>query len=241
MKIEIKLEEAKLALLVNRFAHISKENKELYKTAINNKHGKGTTNSKHSVEWDMRYNSIYDVAEELGLLALKVPRSNLWELVFVINIEHKEIYAFMKEKTLTAVLKKDKLHYTRLFNQFNSIYDDAISSLGQSSLFPSREEIHHEDLLIQAKKMIDSCAIVPEKAFIFSLEETFIPSVKAVAYNSHNELIYENNLSHLLKVDANNILKPDKITPPSKESAPKKLPPKDTKERSTLVKIRNRI
>lgn len=222
---------------------IDAENKELYLQAINNPHKKGTMNSKPSVEWDTRYNNIYEVANNLGLLPLKVHRSNLWEVMFVINIETKEIYAFMKEKTLKNVLKKDGLHYSKLLNQFNKAYDHlpVINYQPSLPLFED-EKYNYDELLKLAKDMISSSAITPEKFFIFAFNDySFNKSIKAVAYNTHNELIFKKNLTDLLKSDYSTELDNDNVTPDKYPSPNKsKLPPENSKKniKPPLVKLK---
>ncbi|WP_102694166.1 DUF5986 family protein [Rummeliibacillus pycnus] len=241
--MELSIKSEVLSVLLNRVIYKDPERKELYLQAINNEHGKGTSNSKHTFEWDQRYNNIYEVAHKLDLLPLKVSRSHLWEVMFVINVKTKEIYAFMKAKTLKNVLKSDGQHYTKLLNQFNASYDHLPPISQQTTLFGVEE--NKDELLNLAKEMINSSAIIPEKFFIFAFEDNSLhTTIKALAFNTSNELIFTKNLSHLLTTDYSSILESDNITPKKFASSSQvKLPQEGTSKngkKKSLLKLKTK-
>jgi hypothetical protein len=99
-----------------------------------------------------------------------------------------------------------------LLNQFNDFYDYLPPINQQTSLFSSNESIDKEKLLNLAKEMISSSAIVPEKFFIFAFDDTSInTTIRALAFNTNNELIFERSLSSLLTTDYTTILENDSI------------------------------
>lgn len=241
--MELSIKSEVLSVLLNKVIYKDPERKELYLQAINNEHGKGTSNSKHTFEWDLRYNNIYEVAHKLDLLPLKVCRSHLWEVMFVINVDTKEIYAFMKAKTLKNVLKSDGPHYTKLLNQFNTSYDHLPPISQQTTLFEVEE--NKDELLNLAKEMINSSAIIPEKFFIFAFDDNSLhTTINALAFNTSNELIFKQNLSHLLTTDYSSILESDNITPKKFASSSKvKLPQEGTsknEKKKNLVKLKTK-
>lgn len=194
------------------------ESRFLYNQSINNTSGKGTQNSIHKHQWDYRYNTIIQIADNYDLKYLKLSRGKLWEAVILIG-QGNDLYVFFSEKNMQKIISQGKkTHYLILLNLFNEKLDSMKPVQETLTLFDEEHE-SLEDKRNMAKEMLNILEHDPEKVVVFTFNKGFIPVVKACVYNTKQQLIWEDDLSHLIETDYKLVLEDDRIKPATRESA----------------------
>lgn len=223
--------------IVNTLVMEDPEAELLYLQSINNETGEGTINSEHKRNWDYRYNTLIKVAKKNKLKYIKLQRK-LWEAVLIVGPEN-ELFTFFSHKNLKRIIKKGKKnHYLKLLNLFNSELDNMKPLYEQTKLqlFDNDDE-SEENFLEQAKSMLNMMEEYPSKVIVFAFDYSFISSVKAYAFNTRQEVVWEKNLSELINPNYRFVLKDDNINPDGRESKNKLKSKKEKKQIVRLKKI----
>lgn len=215
----ISLNEEVLKDFVNVLVNTNPELHQLYLQSILNESGKGTKNSFHQYKWDRVYNSILLNAEKHGLKYWKIKRGKFWEALALIGPEN-ELYIFFSEKNLSKIIKTGKgSHYLKLLNLFNEHFDSHKPLFRQGFLDLFLEKEHENEFNIDdAIKMLEVLNDKPSRVIIFGFDTTFNSSVRAYVFNSKNQLVWEQSLSHLIDTNYSMALSNDYVNPGIKES-----------------------
>lgn len=232
----INLHKTVIKALVNTLVADDPESNLRYLQSINNESGKGTQNSKHQRRWDYRYNSIIQIAEKFELEYIKLDRGNLWEAVLIVGPEN-ELYVFFSHKNMRQIIKKGKNnHYLKLLNLFNSELNrlEPLNSQMELPLFPL-EDRDENKFIEQAKIMVKMMKDTPSKVIMFAFDHSFISTVKAYAFNTRHETVWEDNLSELIEPNYRLVLKDDKVQPHTQE----RKSARKTKKKKQIVNLKN--
>ena len=218
----ISLNDLILGEVVNALILIDPESHEQYLNAINNESGKGVKNSKHTYKWDYRYNTIVKIAEKYDLRYAKLERGNLWQAIYLIGPED-EIYVFFSSKNLRSIIRKGKnSHYLNLLNFFNENLDDLIPVEMQMS-FPLNtnrfNEFEDKDALkMSAREVVKMMENPPSKVVVIGFNQAFVNTAEALVFNSKNEVVWNKDLTSLIKTDYRFVLNSDDVVADEKES-----------------------
>ena len=223
--------------IVNTLVVDDPETRLLYLQSINNESGEGTQNSKSTRIWDYRYNTLKQVAKEFGLRHVKINRGGLWEAILILG-EENELYVFFSYKNMKEIIKKGKNnHYLKLLNMFNEEFDGMHPLNLQMELPLYNNEIEcEENLKEQAKKMLSMMEENPSKVIVFTFNNSFTSTVKAFAFNTRQEIVWEKELSELIEPNYISVLKNDNINPEKRIS---KNIPETKKEKKQIVTLKN--
>lgn len=189
------------------------ESRLLYLQSINNESGEGTQNSRHQHKWDYRYNSLIEMAKKHGLQHIKLKRGNLWEAVLIVGPEN-EVYAFFSHKNMQQIINQGKTnHYMILLNLFNEGFDELppLNSQMELPIFDDKE--NSENLKEKARLMLDMMEKDPSKVFVFAFDYSFISTVKVLAFNTKQEIVWERDLTDLIQPNYKWALYDDEINP----------------------------
>lgn len=233
----ISLKEDVLKDFVNVLVNTNPELHQLYLQSILNESGKGTLNSSHQHKWDRRYNGILLNAEKHELEYWKIKRGKLWEALTLIGPEN-ELYIFFSEKNLKRIIKSGKgSHYLKLLNLFNEHLDNQKPIFKQELLDLFSEEHENEFNMDDAIKMLEILNDKPSRVVVFGFDTTFKSSVRAYAFNSKNQLVWEQGLSHLIDTNYSLALSNDYVNPGTKESNNKN--DRKAPEKQQIVRLKN--
>ncbi|MYL47806.1 hypothetical protein GLV94_19400 [Virgibacillus halodenitrificans] len=223
--------------IVNSLVMDDPEARLLYLQSINNESGKGTQNSSSKHKWDYRYNTLIEIAEKYGLGYVKIDRGRLWEAVLIVG-ENNELFVFFSHKNMRQIIKKGKNnHYLKLLNLFNEYFDEMLPLNSQMALpFLESENECKEDLKEQAREMLSKMEGDPSKVFVFTFDHSFVSTVKAFAFNTRQEVVWESDLTDLIDSNYRLVLKDDNINPEKRES---KNTPETKKEKKQIVSLKN--
>ncbi|WP_096187067.1 DUF5986 family protein [Evansella halocellulosilytica] len=233
----INLEKEVVKSIVNTLVVKDPESRQLYLQSINNESGQGTQNSRYTQRWDFRYNSILQICEKFDLKSIKLGRGKLWEAILIHGPED-EIYVFFSKANLKRIIRRGKdNHYLRLLNLFNQELDEIQSFDSQLTLpFFHEEEKEKADLKQQAREMLHMMETDPNKVIVFAFDTSFISTVKAFAFNTKHETVWEKDLTELIDVNYNLVLKDDSIDPDKRDS---RTTHKTKKEKKRIVKLKS--
>lgn len=222
--------------IVNILVMDDPEARLLYLQSINNESGEGTQNSSPQQKWDYRYNSLIEMAKKFGLRYIKLKRGKLWEAVLIISPEN-ELYAFFSHKNMRKIIKKGKNnHYLKLLNLFNVEFDELDPLNSQMTLINDSEDESSENLKHQARFMLSMLEKPPSKVFVFAFDHSFISTVKAFAFNTKQEVVWEIDLTELIEPNYRLVLKNENINPDKRVS---KNTPETKKEKKQIVSLKN--
>ncbi|MFE4525745.1 DUF5986 family protein [Cytobacillus firmus] len=223
--------------IVNTLVTNDPEARLLYLQSINNESGEGTQNSSSKRKWDYRYNTLIEIAKSYGLQHIKINRGKLWEAVLILG-QDNELYVFFSHKNMKQIIRKGKNnHYLKLLNLFNEYFDKMCPLNTQMSLpiYDSDDE-NIEDLKEQARVMLGMMKVDPSKVFVFTFDHSFISTVKAFAFNTRQEVVWESDFTELIDSNYRLVLKDDNIKPDTRES---KNTPVAKKEKKQIVRLKN--
>lgn len=223
--------------IVNTLVMDDPEAHLLYLQSINNESGKGTQNGKYQRKWDYRYNSLIEIADRYGLEYIKLDRGKLWEAVMIMGPEN-ELYVFFSHKNMKQIIRKGKKnHYLKLLNLFNTELDKMTPLNSQTALLLYDNDDESEDnLKEQAKVMLSVMEKDPSKVIVFAFDHSFISTVKAFAFNTSQEVVWEKDLTELIEPNYRLVLKDDNINPDKRES---NNTPETKKEKKQIVSLKN--
>jgi hypothetical protein len=222
--------------IVNTLVMDDPEARLLYLQSINNESGEGTQNSSSKRNWDYKYNTLIGIAKKNGLKYVKIKRGKLWEAVLILGLEN-ELYVFFSHKNMKQIIKKGKNnHYLKLLNLFNVAFDK-MSPLNSQMALPiyDSEEESKETLKEQARVMLDMMEGDPSKVFVFTFDHSFISTVKALAFNTNQEVVWESDFTELIEQNYRLALKNDNINPDKRES---RNSPETKKEKKQIVSLK---
>lgn len=222
--------------IVNTLVTDDAESNLLYLQSINNESGKGPQNSRYQRNWDYRYNSLIELANRFELNYIQLNRGNLWEAVLIVGPQN-ELYVFLSHKNMRRIIKKGKKnHYLELLNLFNTKLDH-MEPLNTQIVLPLYDENEDtENFKEQANAMLSMMKGNPSKVIVFAFDQAFISTVKAFAFNTKQEIVWEKNLSELIEPNYKLVLKSDNVTPDRRES---KNSPKTKREKKQIVSLKN--
>lgn len=223
--------------IVNTLVAHDPEARLLYLQSINNESGEGTQNSSSKRNWDYRYNTLIEIAKNSGLRHIKINRGKLWEAVLIYGHDN-EFYVFFSHKNMKQIIRKGKKnHYLKLLNLFNEYFDE-MSPLNDQMSLPiyNSEDESIEELKEQAREMLGMMERDPSKVFVFSFDHSFISTVKAFAFNTRQEVVWESDFTELIDNNYRLVLKDDNINPDKRES---KNTPVTKKEKKQIVRLKN--
>ncbi|RDW18772.1 DUF5986 family protein [Oceanobacillus chungangensis] len=206
--------------IVNTLVASDSDSRLLYLQSINNESGEGTQNSRAIQKWDYRYNNILKVAKNFGLKYIKLGRGKLWEAILIQGPEN-EIYVFFSKTNLNRIIRRGKHnHYLRLLNLFNQDLDELKPLSQQLALPVYNEEVEKkDDWKMQAREMLHMMETDPSKVIVFAFDTSFVSIVKAFAFNTKHELVWEEDFSELIDVNYHSVLKDDNVEPAIRESS----------------------
>lgn len=213
------------------------ESRYLYLQSINNESGEGTQNSSPQHKWDYRYNSLIEMAKKFGLQYVKLNRGKLWEAVLIVGPEN-ELYVFFSHKNMKKIIKKGKSnHYLKLLNLFNTEFD-AMDPLNTQMTLPiyDNDVESEENLKEQAREMLSMMEEDPSKVYVFAFDHSFLSTVKALAFNTRHEVVWEKDFTELIEPNYRLVLKDDNIKPDKRVS---KNTPETKKEKKQIVSLKN--
>lgn len=218
----IELDNKVIKEVVNTLVAQDSDSRFLYLQSINNESGEGTQNSLAIQKWDFRYNNIRKIAIEFGLKYIKLGRGKLWEAI-AIQGPKNEIYVFFSKHNLKRIMRKGKnSHYLRLLNMFNEALDEHTPLNQQLALDICEEDgIDKEYWKKQAQEMLQTMETDPSKVIVFGFDITFVSTVKAYIFNTSHQLVWEKDLSELIDVNYQSVLKDDYVEPAMRESSNK--------------------
>lgn len=222
--------------IVNILVMDDSEARLLFLQSINNETGEGTQNSRPQQKWDYRYNSLIKMAKKFGLKHEKLKRGNLWEAVYIVGPEN-ELYVFFSHKNMRKIIEEGKSnHYLKLLNLFNVELDD-MKPLNVQLTLPINENDgdNSENLIEQARTMLNMMEKDPSKVVVFAFDQTFNSTVKAVTFNTRQEVVWEKDLTELIEPNYRLVLKDDNINPDKREN---KNTPKTKKEKKQIVRLK---
>ncbi|ADU28478.1 DUF5986 family protein [Evansella cellulosilytica] len=224
--------------IVNILVMDDPEARLLYLQSINNVSGEGTQNSSPKQKWDYRYNSLIEMAKKYELRYFKLDRGKLWEAVLIAGPQN-ELYVFFSHKNMKNVIKKGKNnHYLKLLNLFNHELDELKPIYSQMTLPISFEDDDDssEDLIEQAREMLSMMEEEPSKVYVFAFDHSFVTTVKAFAYNTRQEVVWERDLTELIEPNYRLVLTDDEIYPDTRIS---NNTPETKKEKKQIVSLKN--
>ncbi|QFT90211.1 hypothetical protein FIU87_16225 [Bacillus sp. THAF10] len=223
--------------IVNALVMDDPEARQLYLQSINNESGEGTQNSSSKQKWDYRYNTLIEIAKRFGLGYIKIDRGRLWEAVLILG-QDNELFVFFSHKNMRQIIKKGKNnHYLKLLNLFNEYFDELLPIDSQIALpILDSEDESIEILKEQAREMLSKMEGDPSKVFIFTFDHSFVSTVKAFAFNTRQEVVWESDFTDLIESNYRLVLKDDNIKPEKRES---KNAPETKKEKKQIVSLKN--
>lgn len=206
--------------IANALVTQDSDSRFLYLQSINNESGEGTQNSWAVQKWDLRYNNILKVAIEFDLKYIKLGRGKLWEAIAILGPKD-EIYVFFSKHNLKRIMRKGKnSHYLRLLNMFNEALDERTPLNQQLALDICEEDgIDKEYWKKQAREMLQAIETDPSKVIVFGFDISFVATVKAYVFNTSHQLVWEKDLSELIDVNYQSVLKDDYVEPAMRESS----------------------
>lgn len=218
----LNLNDSILGDITNALVFSDSELRQQYLEAINNESGNGVENSRHTYQWDYRYNTIVKIAEKYDLRYAKLERGNLWQAVYLIGPEN-EIYVFFSSKNVRSIIRKGKdNHYLNLLNLFNENLDDLKALEFQLSLLlndkHSNEVRDTETLRANARDIVKMMENPPSKVVVIAFDKAFVNTAEALVFNSKNEIVWNKDLTPLIKPDYRLLLNSDEVNAVHKES-----------------------
>ncbi|EZH64725.1 hypothetical protein DH09_19595 [Bacillaceae bacterium JMAK1] len=234
----ISLQKDVVKSIVNILVLDDPEARQLYLQSINNESGEGTQNSRQQQKWDFRYNSLIEMAKRFDLQYVKVSRGKLWEAILLVGPE-SELYVFFSHKNMKQIIKKGKRnHYLKLLNLFNGELDKLhpINLQLTLPLYDDTEEENTENLKGQAKLMLSMMEKDPSKVIVFAFDNSFISTVKAFAFNTKQEAVWEEDLTKLIEPNYRLVLMDDYVNPDKRDS---KSTLEAKKEKKQIVSLKN--
>lgn len=219
----ISLSDLILGEIVNALVLNDPESQEQYLIAINNESGNGVKNSRHTYQWDYRYNTIVKIAEKYNLRYAKLERGNLWQAIYLIGPEN-EIYVFFSSKNLRSIIRKGREnHYLNLLNLFNESLDNLNPVEVQESLDLNSNSINaladKDALRMNAKEVVKMMENPPSKVVVIAFNKGFVDTAEAVVFNSKNQVVWNKDLSTLIKSDYRFVIDSDNAVVKQKESS----------------------
>ncbi|QED49369.1 DUF5986 family protein [Cytobacillus dafuensis] len=218
----ISLNDSILGEVVNALVLNDPESREQYLIAINNESGNGVENSRHTYQWDYRYNTIVKIAMKYNLGYSKLERGNLWQAVYLIG-PNNEIYVFFSSKNLRSIIRNGKdNHYLNLLNLFNENLDDLVPVEGQISLNLgdncSNKCKDIETLQMHAREVVKMMENPPSKVIVIAFNKTITSTAEALVFNTKNEIVWTKDLTSLIKNDYRFVLNSDDVVADQEES-----------------------
>lgn len=234
----ISLNDLILGEVVNALILIDPEAHEQYLNAINNESGKGVKNSQHTYQWDYRYNTILKIAEKYDLKYAKLERGNLWQAIYLIG-PHDEIYVFFSSKNLRSIIRNGKKsHYLNLLNLFNENLNDLVPIEMQMSFSlnnnRSNEFKDKDALKLSAREVVKMMENPPSKVVVIAFNQAFVNTAEAIVFNGKNEVVWNKDLTSLIKTDYRFVLNTDNVAVAQKDSSTVR----ETKKKS-IVRLKN--
>lgn len=215
----INLDNGSVKEIVNTLVAQDPESRQLYLQSIKNESGEGTQNSKGTHGWDFRYNSILGIAKKFNLKYIKLGRGKLWEAILILGPEN-EIYVFLSKSNLKRIIRNGKdNHYLRLLNLFNQELDMMRPLNLQLTLFSQKEVEEKEDFKQQAREMLHMMETDPSKVIVIAFDTSFVSTAKAFVFNTRHELVWEEDLTKMIDVNYQSVLKDDDIEADKRESS----------------------
>ncbi|MDN3451436.1 DUF5986 family protein [Planococcus sp. APC 3906] len=219
----ISLSDLTLGEIVNALVLNDPESHEQYLIAINNESGNGVKNSRHTYQWDYRYNTIAKIAEKYSLRYAKLERGNLWQAIYLIGPKN-EIYVFFSSKNLRSIIRKGRYnHYLNLLNLFNENLDNLNPVEMQTSLNLNTNSVNElpdkEALRITAREVVKMMENPPSKVVVIAFDKGFVDTAEAVVFNSKHQVVWNKDLSSLIKSNYKFVLKSDDTVVGQKESS----------------------
>ncbi|MGE8003559.1 DUF5986 family protein [Lysinibacillus sp. NPDC093216] len=233
----ISLDDKILKDIVNGLVYSDPELRQLYLQSILNESGEGTQNSSHQHKWDQRYNTILKIADKFDLKYWKIKRGKLWEALSIIGPEN-ELYVFFAEKNLRKIIRNaEDSHYLRLLNLFNGHYNKMEELFEQTSLnlFASKNNESKFDI-DDAREMLQLIENNPSRVIVFGFDVSFISTVRAYVFNAKNQLVWEQELTHLIDTNYQLVLENDNVNAGTKESKIEKDLKEPAKKRIVQLK-----
>jgi len=149
-----------------------------------------------------------------------------------------ELYVFFSHKNMRKIIKKGKKnHYLKLLNLFNMELDKMNPLYSQTALpiYANYDE-SEDNLKEQAKVMLSMMEEDPSKVIVIAFDHSFISTVKAFAFNTGQEVVWERDLTELIEPNYRLVLKDDNINPDKRES---KNTPETKKDKKQIVGLKN--
>jgi len=219
----ISLSDLILGEVVNALVLNDSDSREQYLNAINNESGNGVENSRHTYQWDYRYNTIVKIAIKYNLGYTKLERGNLWQAIYLIGHDN-EIYVFFSSKNLRSIIRKGKNnHYLNLINLFNESLDGLEPLEDQIALEivdnTPKENQDIEVLKVHARDVVKMMENPPSRVIVIAFNKAFNSSAEAVVFNSKNEVVWTKDLTSLIKNNYKFVLDSDDVSANQKESS----------------------
>lgn len=177
------------------------------------------------------------MSKKRGLQHIKLKRGNLWEVVLIVGPEN-EVYTFFSHKNMKQIINQDKTnHYMILLNLFNEGFDELppLNSQMELPLFDDKENL--ENLKEKARSMLDKMEKAPSKVSVFAFDYSFIFTVKVLAFNTKQEIVWERDLTDLIQPNYKRTLYDD-INSVGNMS---KNTPEIKNEKKQIVRLKNTI
>lgn len=200
--------------LVNTCVNNDEEALREYEESIGKKNELNVSNSRGIVKWDIIYNKFINDSENVGFKAIPIHRGAVWTAVGVYAEDTKELFLVFRKPNFKNIMKHPwRGHYATIANVANGYNKPKQGELFQEFEIENDIKIQYDTL---AEELFEKMGIIPEKVILCSFTSSeFI----AHCYNDNQQLVDQEDLSHLIEPQYNNLFnEQENVEPPRKDS-----------------------
>ncbi|WP_198549876.1 DUF5986 family protein [Macrococcoides caseolyticum] len=200
--------------LVNTCVNNDEEALREYEESIGKKNELNVSNSRGIAKWDIIYNKFINDSKNVGFEAIPIHRGAVWTAVGVYVEYTKELFLVFRKNNFKNIMKHPwRGHYATIANVANGYKTPKQGELFQEFEIENDIKIQYDTL---AEELFEKMGIIPEKVILCSFTSSeFI----AHFYNDNQQLVDQEDLSHLIEPQYNNLFnEQENVEPPLKDS-----------------------
>ncbi|WP_414048924.1 DUF5986 family protein [Macrococcus animalis] len=213
--------------LVNTCVNNDEEALREYEESIGKKNELNVSNSRGIVKWDIIYNKFINDSKNVGFKAIPIHRGAVWTAVGVYVEDTKELFLVFRKPNFKNIMKHPwRGHYATIANIANGYNKPKQGELFEEFEIENDIKIQYDTL---AEELFEKMGIIPEKVILCSFSSS---EFVAHFYNDNQQLVNQEDLSHLIELQYNNLSnEQENVEPPRKDTNVKITRKKQQKQR----------
>ncbi|MBH9581430.1 DUF5986 family protein [Staphylococcus felis] len=218
--------------LVNTCVNNDEEALREYEESIGKNSAINVSNSRGIVKWDIIYNKFINDSISVGFKAVQIHRGAVWTAVGVYVENTKELFLVFRKPNFKSIMKHPwRCHYATIANVANGNKKPKQEELFLEFEIENGIKIQYDNL---AEDLFEKMGITPEKVILCSFTTNeFI----AHLYNDKQQLVYDEDLSHLIEVQYNDLSnEQENLVTPYKERSNQIIKKRQPKQRIVGLK-----